>query len=186
MEIRHEYDPVQAREYYLRTRELKGREKANAKPPASRSPLPRTKAAPKKAAAIPSMQNRQAKQKAATAKRVAELKGRLDLLKLYLKGLLDEAKAKSGEKPNKDKPKDDPKTAKSGSGKSDPKTASEKAKAAKAAKKQYDKDNPEAALNDEIEDVIEKINKAKQKLKDSLQLARGKAAVKTVSKRQTG
>lgn len=30
--LAHEYDPVKAREYYLRTRQLKGRKKASAKP----------------------------------------------------------------------------------------------------------------------------------------------------------
>lgn len=186
MEIRHEYDPVKAREYYLRTRELKGRAKATVKTPVSRPTKPRTKAAPDRAAAIRSMHERHAKQKAASAKRVAELRARLDKLKLFLKAMLDEAKAKSGEKATKDAPKDDPSTTKRGSGKDDQKTASEKAKAAKAAKEKYEKENPEAALNDEIKEVLEKIEDARQKLKDSVQLARGKAAVKTVSKRQTG
>lgn len=38
--LQHEYDPVKAREYYLRTRKLKGRKPAKARPPLNEDEIP--------------------------------------------------------------------------------------------------------------------------------------------------
>lgn len=188
-DIRHEYDPVQAHLYYMRTRKLKGKKPGEAPP----APQPRqAQGRPGQMARKPTHKMVAAKHpsnaaiKAAADKRVMELKSRLEQLRKELKGLVEQAKKRSGVDPAKDDPKSKADQAKAGSSKEKPKTASEKDKAAKAAKERYDKEHPEAALLTQIADVQKKIEKKREELLKSVKTARRKAAVQFVSKRPTG
>lgn len=182
MGIRAEYDPVKAREYYLRNRELKGRQAKSVDQPTSRiagGPKPTAKRSFK----LPPTKPIRLNTKAETERRVSALKARLDELKLVLKRLVAEAKGRSGVTPVKDAKDNKAPGGGSVSDKAERKTSSEKAKLAKAAKDYYDKLNPESAVLKEIQAVQKRIELARKKLEDSVQRARGKAAVKSVSNR---
>lgn len=190
MDIRHEYDPVKAHLYYVQTRKLKGRKPGEAPP----TPEPRqTKGQPSQMARKPpphqmvvTKHPNNAAIKAAADKRVIELKARLEKLRAELKGLVEEAKRRSGATPQKDDPQPKAGQTKSASAKEKPRSQSEKDKAAKAAKERYDKEHPEAALLTQIADVQKKIEKKREDLLKSVKTARRKAAVQFVSKRPTG
>lgn len=189
-DIRHEYDPVQAHLYYVRTRKLKGRKPGQSPPtPESRQVQWR----PGQMAHKPTHQMVATKHpsnsavKAAADKRVIELKARLEKLRAELKGLVEEAKRRSGvTTPQKDDPQPKGDQTKSDSTKEKPRSQSEKDKAAKAAKEYYDKTHPEVALLTQIADVQKKIEKKREELLKSVKTARRKAAVQFVSKRPTG
>jgi hypothetical protein len=188
--ISHEYDPVKAREYYLRTRELKGRRKG-AGPTTSglRSRSAQTTAGNRQRIAIPGGQLKRPanaltpqQRKAAIEARVKALKGRLEKLKAALAELVKQAKIRSGADPADVKSKDSktkPKDTKSKDNK--PQTAAEK----RAAKERYEKQKKENStpakqeeqLRAEIKRVEEKIAKVREELRASLQRAREKAAV---------
>lgn len=191
MDIRHEYDPVKAHLYYIQNRKLKGRKPGEAPPaPQSRQTQRRPiQMAPKPPAhrMVATKHPSNAAIKAAADKRVMELKARLEKLRTELKGLVEEAKKRSGVDTSK---KDDPQPkgdqTKSASTKEKPRSQSEKDKAARAAKERYDKEHPEAALLTQIADVQKKIEKKREELLKSVKTARRKAAVQFVSKRPTG
>lgn len=189
-DIRHEYDPVKAHLYYVQNRKLKGRKQGDAPPTPEprqtngRSAVKAPKFVTHPPGAVKHPSN--AAIKAAADKRVMELKARLEQLRGELKHLVDQAKARSGVKPQTNDPKSKADQAKAGSSKEKPKTASEKDKAAKAAKERYDKEHPEAALLTQIADVQKKIEKKREELLKSVKTARRKAAVQFVSKRPTG
>jgi len=182
------YDPVQRHLQYLKTRELKPRDPSSAPAPKGRQSATFGSSGTKGAAKPPAVftQPHHEDTKAATERRVRELKARLEKLKAVLEQLVSQAKARSGVQPTKDVPADKSSKAPAASGDSKPKTASEKEKVAKAAKDYYDKTHPEAGLQEQIKAVEKKIEAAKAKLVKSLKVARGKAAVEFVSKRPTG
>lgn len=190
MDIRHEYDPVQAHLYYMRTRKLKGRKPGEAPP----APQPRqAQGRPGQMARKPTHKMVATKHpsnaaiKAAADQRVMALKARLEKLRNELKGLVEEAKKRSGvTTPQKDDPQPKAGQTKSAATKEKPRSQSEKDKAAKAAKERYDKLHPEAALLTQIADVQKKIEKKREELLKSVKTARRKAAVQFVSKRPTG
>lgn len=114
------YDPVKAHEYYLKTRELKGRKKGSAAPPPSKVPVKGLGTKPKK----PTNPQELARQRQYAAKRVAEIKSKLADLNARLKKAM--ADAKEAEAKSKKPP-----------------TAAEKAKAARDAEKYRDKHKSE-------------------------------------------
>ena len=188
--IRHEYDPVKAHLYYVRTRQLKGRRPGGTQVP---SESRQTNGRPGQATQKPTRRMAVTKHpsnasiKAAADKRVLELKARLEELRTELKRLVEEAKRRSGvATPQKDDPQPKGDQTKSVSAKEKPRSQSEKDKAAKAAKEYYDKTHPEAALRTQIADVQKKIEKKREELLKSVKTARRKAAVQFVSKRPTG
>lgn len=140
----HDYDAAKRREYYLRTRKLKGRTKTAPKPKA-----------PKKTRA-----QRQAERRRKLEAQVAALKGRLEKLQAVLAELTKAAKARSGVKE-----KSDPKKATSTSKKTAEKklTPVQKAKAAKAAE-EYRKKNPDKALADDIKSLNAKIKTIQERI----------------------
>lgn len=160
------YDPVKAHEYYLRTRELRGR---------------RSGFIPSGTGRVASVRNLDQRPKIKTPEqqrkeievRVRALKVRLEKLRDVLKELVKQAKARSGVE-IKDKEVSD--KASAGSKKL---TAAQKQEAAKRAKEYYDKNKKPSSLSDKekqlqlsIKQVEEKIRKAREELKASIVRAR--------------
>lgn len=190
-DIRHEYDPVKAHLYYIQNRQLKGRKSGEGPPPPQgrQGEGKPAQMAPKPPAhrMVATKHPSNAAIKAASDRRVMELKARLEKLREELKSLVEQAKKRSGAMtPKKDDPQPKGDQTKSDSKKDKPRSQSEKDKAAKAAKEYYDKTHPEAALLTQIADVQKKIEKKREELLKSVKTARRKAAVQFVSKRPTG
>lgn len=188
--ISHEYDPVKAREYYLRTRELKGRRPGKQDPTSTARTGQRTATAGgRQRIAVPGGQLKRPanamtpqQRKAAIEARVTALKGRLARLKVALAELVKQAKIRSGADPadvNKDS-KAKPKDTKSAKDKK-PQTAAEKKAAQKAyeerKKKEGTPEGQEEKLKAEIERVEEKILEAKERIRLSIERARKNAGV---------
>lgn len=177
--LAHEYDPEARRQYYLRTRKLKGRKKGGvdsatrARPTGSATPQ-----APRKAVQEASTARQVATQKAA-------LEARLTKLKAVLKNLLDEAEKDGGES-KRDK---EASTSKDGGKKraeSSDLTAAEKRKKAAEARKDYKKEKkqpePETkSLEEKISDVREQIAAIRAKLKAAIERAQAGAVVRSTS-----
>lgn len=172
--IAHVYDAAKAREYYLRTRELKGRMKGmgvvgEGKVPAKPAPV----AAPKKP----------------SGDRKAVLKDRLGRLEEILDDLtarVEAAKARSGiTTPTKksaeaDKSKDPSTPAKE-------KSSSQKKKDAKAAAERYEKNKTAETSKDAqaVQDEIEEVQKAIAEARAELAAALAKAKQKNASSKPT-
>lgn len=144
------YNPQKAHEYYLRTRQLKGRQPAAAKPtPISRTAQVRT-APVKKAAVKPAVKTR-AQHRREVEAQIAAFEDRIKRLRETLRALVAAAQARSGVKP-----KDIHKTSSTSKSSSQKKTsthqtAKQKADAAKRAKAYYEKhknDTPDKQLAD--------------------------------------
>lgn len=154
------YDPVKAREYYLRTRELKGRRKGRTQDvtsPRSGSSSPTTPSRPKGSTAQPTTWKSHREQ-------VAALEARLERLKDVLAKLVEEAKARSGIETKTKSDKSDKSESSSkggGSKKGEKRTAAEKRKDAERQKEYREKQKPELEqLREQIKDVQEKIRAA--------------------------
>jgi chromosome segregation ATPase len=149
-ELLHNYDAIKRREYYLRTRKLKGRKKGAVRP----------KAPPKKTRA-----QRQAERRKKQEAQIAALKGRLEKLRAVLKQLTEAAQKRSGVETKKADPTKSASQQKS-SGKTEKLTAAQKAAKAKADKKRREKlDTPEAqikSLNEKIKTIQERIAKMRK------------------------
>lgn len=139
----HAYDAVKRREYYLRTRKLKGRTKAARPKP------------PKKTRA-----QRQAERRRKLEADVAALKGRLEKLQAVLAELTKAAKARSGVKDKATPKKSTSSTKKAAAQKLTP---TQKAKAAKAAE-EYRKKNPDKALSEDIKSLNAKIKTIQERI----------------------
>lgn len=184
--LKHDYDPVAAREYYLRTRELKGRTKGSSVEPESVRVANKAsaEAEAKKQEVSSDRSERQAQLKA----QLEELEIRVDQLNAAIKKAKRAAMSRAGvsedtlarmitaevKSPGSSKGigAKDEKGSDSDSGSSDdkPKTAAEKKKAAKAAKEKYDEENPDSpeaadqALQDKIDETAEKIEKLQKRV----------------------
>lgn len=189
--MRDGYDPQKARDYYLRTRKLKGRRKASAVSPSTNANVAErlgtkrpgaAKPAPKGKPKLSAAGKRRLRAKAEA--RVDALEARLDKLRDVLDQLVEAAKARSGVDPKEDKAKADKNTAEKDR---KPQTAAEKREAAKKAKDKYEEENagPSAkakALESKIADVQEKIKKAQADLAQAGVEARARKKSKTKSK----
>lgn len=146
----HDYDAIKRREYYLRTRKLKGR-----KPGVKKTPSKKPKAPPK-----PTRAQRQAARHKKLEAQVDALKARLEKLRDVLAELTRQAQARSGVKP-----KTTPKKAASSAKKAPEKklTTAQKAKAAKASK-EYRKKNPDKALADDVKSLNAKIKTIQERI----------------------
>lgn len=188
------YDPVKAREYYLRTRELKGRTKGSQAPAPSKTPAVRPNNQPRPRGR--KVQNNEAKKRRAEIEaKKAELEKRLDRLMEILREKVKAAKQlnSSAQPKSKVSGKDSSSksTTSSRSEKRDrkPETASQKRARAKKAKEAYEKENP-AALSQDIEILQEQIKDIRAKIKQATEEASsrknaGKEAKKVRSPRQT-
>ena len=183
--LEHVYDPRKRREYYLRTRELKGRRNGAVDETSNRQsgvldrvsdPRDRGTRGPDTNAERKTPETTRAEVKA----RVDQLKNRLDKLKDVLDELVEQAKLRSGVKPEEDKDKKDTSSDKDRDRK--PSTAKER----REARERYEKDkekNPslrkeEAQLQEQIADVRAKIEDAREDLKVAIARARQRAARK--------
>lgn len=182
LEHGEEYDPIKAREYYLRTRKLKGRQKGSVDLAGSRRPggstvsaLPR-----KKKAVSPALQRRRE-----TQARINALNERLEALRKVLRELVEAAKARSGvETP---KPKDSKSKApvkKATSAGSEKLTAAQKKEAAKKAKERYEKEKDKnVSLTDQEKTVQAQVEAVKKKIVQARKDLR--ASIERANKRQT-
>ncbi|QJD49597.1 hypothetical protein HWD32_gp19 [Gordonia phage Secretariat] len=180
-ELFHEYDPVKAREYYLRTRELKGRKPAAAKPVGKgRDAAARAQAAKQKLAA-----ERKAKRQKLQAK-LKELETRLDQLNRAIKQAKIAAMRRAGnvsedtlnrmitqelKSPGSSKGMKDSKEKKGekaeGDEKPQKKTAAQKREAAEYAKEKYEEENPKTgneALQEKVDKTAERIEKLQKRV----------------------
>lgn len=192
------YDPVKAREYYLRTRKLKGRRAGDRQGsiPRVAGPLKDQKPKPAVSTNRPTREQQEA--------RLKELIGRLEKLKKLLKSKVEAAQARSGVKDNsKEKqtkrteaeskdddrtsPADKQKAAKGGSPKS---TAQQRRKDAKRARDNYEKKSKtpsksEPSVQQEIEAVQRQIKAVEEQLREAVARARRNASDKSKSKSKT-
>lgn len=167
------YDPVKAREYYLRTRKLKGR-----RPGVTNDHREFKKAATGnegKYARFRTDKPNRSKTKSRREeleRQKKALEARLERLRDVLAELVEAAKKRSGGDPNKKGEKKDTKEStqskgsKSKKSKDKPETAAEKKERAKKAKEEYEKEHPNSlsqdveVLKSQVEDIQKKIRKA--------------------------
>lgn len=144
-ELLHEYDAAKRREYYLRNRNLKGRNKGSPKP-----------AAPRKTRA-----QRQAERRKHQEAQIAALKGRLEKLRELLAIETEKAKARSGVK----KSTEPTKTSKHSNKETHAKklTAMQKAEKARDEKKRREK-NPDQSLDEQVKSLTEKIKTIRERI----------------------
>lgn len=181
-DLSHVYDPVKAREYYLRTRQLKGRQKGAKDPdPTYKQSKLKPQSQRKPSARVSNKAKREAF-KQETAERVARFKRRLERLEKVLDELVKQAKARSGVE-TETKKSSSTKTSsssKSSSRDTKPKTAAQKREDAKKAAERRKKENPsggkseEKALEEKIHDVREKIKDMKAQIAAAKKKARSK------------
>lgn len=178
MHVDPTYSPQKAHEYYLRTRELVGRQPGVAAQPAKVTSAAKPAAAPLKKAAPVAAKPAASKQSAVDAQMTA-LQARFDKLKEVLASLVAAAKARSGV---------DSKAASKAPTKE---TAAQTKKRSDAAKKYYDahkNDKPQTpdaqlkALQQKIADISAKIKKLQAEAAAAKKPA-AKPAAKPVSKK---
>lgn len=152
-ELLHEYDAAKRREYYLRTRKLKGRRPAATKKTAIRVRKASKVGPPKK-----TRQQRQEERRRKLEAQINALKERLKQLREVLSKLTAEAKARSGQKDTKKS------AAKKTSKNEKPKqTAKQKADAAKRSKEYYEKHKDEI-LAEEVKSLTAKIKTIQERI----------------------
>jgi hypothetical protein len=150
-----EYDPAARREYYLKTRKLKGRRVGAGKTAIARHPS----TVPVKRPVLSTPKKTSDERRKETEARVAALQERLAKLKKVLAELVAQAKARSGVEPTQ-APKPVPANA----------TPKQKADAAKASKDYYEKNKDEIlseqakALETQIKSVEDKIQQMRSQL----------------------
>lgn len=154
--LAHDYDPIKAHQYYLRTRELKGRDQAADDAPAKREGDRQEPTSP-----FRRHSNKQTPEqhRAEVSAQVDALKTKLATLKETLAQLVEAAKLRSGIKPEvktTQKPKSSP---------NEPSELTRKQRddAAKRAKEFREK-NPDEVLNQEVEALNTKIKAVQDKI----------------------
>lgn len=169
------YDPVKAREYYLKTRKLKGRKRTSASldGPGKGGRRP-TGSSAVKAGGKPNRSKTASRQAELRAQKEA-LEKRLDRLRDVLADLVAAAKKRSGGDPNKPKKGEKDAAPETKADKADrnkaekdakPLTAKQKSDKAKKAKETYEKEHPNTLSNDvdilkeQVKDIQGKIQKA--------------------------
>jgi chromosome segregation ATPase len=172
------YDPVKAREYYLRTRKLKGRTKSAIVTTAPRTRVSEKPTSKPSASRKPKKTSEQ-KRKEAQVK-VDALKGRLAKLKALLAKLVAEAKGRSGVEPKKDttnkteSPKE--KATRNATAKDrKPLTTEQKAEARKRSKEYYQENKTaqkDESTSKEIAQVQAQIKEVRSQLKKALENAK--------------
>lgn len=189
------YDPVKAREYYLRTRKLKGRRvsKEEFKDAATGNEGKYDRPGNTKAEKAYDAQQRKAR-RAQLEKKQAELRQRLERLQQVLRELVEDAKKRSGVEVKKSG--SDKKTSESSSSesktkskesskseKSEPLTESEKREKAKKAREAYEKENGPTksngggqSLSTDVKALERKIQDIRAKIEKALEDARSKSS----------
>lgn len=171
------YNATKAREYYLRTRELKGR-----KPPTATATNPGRGGRRQSAAQVGSMgKPNRSDTKSRRAELVAQkkmLEGRLDHLRDVLERLVAEAKGRSGvKKPKKDEKNTAPETKidKADRNKAEkdakPLTSKQKSDKAKQAKDAYEKEHPNT-LSSDVDILHEQVKSIQREIVKAVEDAR--------------
>lgn len=165
------YDPVKAREYYLRTRKLKGRVQGSQAPTPSKQPARRETTTPAPRARKAGISTSKQRRKELKAKK-AELEKRLDRLREVLRQKVKDAKQlNSSAQPTKKTSSTESSSKSTTSSRSEkrdrkPETATQKRERAKKAKEAYEKEHPNTLsqdieiLQEQIKDIRAKIQKA--------------------------
>lgn len=169
------YDPVKAREYYLRTRQLKGRRTGLSTEPAPKSRVSGTNAPARKTKSSRRQEELRA-QKAALERRLEKLKNSLALL-------VDAAKVRSGveSKPDPKETANDKADRNESSKKEKPLTAKQKKDKAAAAKEAYEKETGGgSSLSGDVAALQEQIKSVRAQLEAAI------AAARRSSKRSSG
>lgn len=184
------YDPVKAREYYLRTRKLKGRRKG-------RAVIDQPSTGRRQSNVV--LVDRSKKRSSKAERRRAELKAqkealqkRLERLREVLDQLVKDAKRRSGVKTpakkgtsgSKSKSGSSTSRKSSSSGRERKLTQREKAVKAKKAKEQYEKDHPNT-LSDDIEILQEQIKDIKAQIKKALEQSKKRQGRATIGDEKT-
>lgn len=157
----HAYDPVKAREYYLRTRKLKGRKKGSEDNKGDKNSGSVKPSGTKKS---PVVKKRAKQKRAETEAKVAALKKRLERLKEVLSELVKEAKARSGVKDESPKAKADQNEETKAR---KPLTSAQKKAQAERAKKAYEKEKKQSP-DQELKELQEKIKDIRAKIKAAI------------------
>jgi uncharacterized protein with von Willebrand factor type A (vWA) domain len=141
------YNAAQRREYYLRTRKLKGRKHGSVKP-----------AHPHKTRA-----QRQAERRKHQEAKIAELKARLQKLQEVLAAEVKKAQARSGVKTHKTEPKTTSSPKSNSNSKPEHLTAAQKAKKAKEDKKRREK-NKDLSLDEQVKSLTQRIKTIQERI----------------------
>jgi hypothetical protein len=167
------YDPAKARAYYLRTRQLKGRQSGRGEQSSGGRPSGQNT----------SVDSNRPETQAATKARVAALEARLDKLKAHLATLVADAKKRSGVEPTKKADSKEKAGSSKTGGKSDL-TAAEKREKAKKAREEYEKkpEREKVSAKEEIEKLQADILEVETKIRAAIAEARAKSNSKTAPK----
>lgn len=167
-ELKHEYDPVKRREYYLRNRELKGRRAGSSSP----SPSSRQNQTVQGPYTRPNRSRGNTEARIHAEKRLEATQAKLERLKEVLAQLVKQAKARSGIETEDSSSKSKTSSTKSTKTSNEKLTTSEKKEAAKRSA-EYRKKNPEktgprkeqAQVQAEIKEIQKQIADLREKLK---------------------
>lgn len=188
------YDPQKAREYYLRTRKLKGRRPAAPDSPGGRRPPKAEDKRPDGGRGTKPTAESRKEARAQAEQRLEDLRIRLDRLRNLLAERVEAAKKRSGiedQTPNSGSDSKSKKSSSSKSGGSDskPATAQEKREAAKRAKESYEKNKKlkgpkkeDPTIQQQIEKVEEQIRDIQKKLREAAATARKNSEAKSKKK----
>jgi hypothetical protein len=186
LDHRSEYDPVKAREYYLRTRQLKGRVKGRQDQPSGRQPAARqTTISRSRPASAPKAAPKGKAGGGDLASQKKALEARLERLRDVLAELVEASKKRSGVETKAEKKAD--KKSKSEPDKPEKKMTAKQKKAqaerAEKARKEEARKNPkpDKVTGGDLEELREKIADIKAQIKKALEDAR-KSHSKTAPK----
>lgn len=163
------YDPIKSREYYLRTRKLKGRQPAKAAPLSS----PGEGGRPVASGPKPSREKTNSRQAELKAQRAA-LEKRLERLREVLSELVEAAQGRSGVKDTPAEKKAQAEKAAADT-KADKKlTPKQKREKAKQAREEYEKSGGSSLSND-VAELKRQVQAIQKRIKDALDDAQDKA-----------
>jgi uncharacterized protein with von Willebrand factor type A (vWA) domain len=146
-ELVHVYDATKRREYYLKTRHLKGRHHGT------------TRVVPPKKSRAQRLAEHRRHQEA----QIAELKSKLERLKEVLAAEVKKAKARSGVKPTTTSSKTPVSSHKSSNSPAQKLTPAQKAKKAREEKKLREKNKPQS-LDEQVQSLTKKIKTIQERI----------------------
>lgn len=158
----HIYDAEKAHDYYLRTRELKGRQAAVEEPPAVKKsafrPSVQPKAAPKATSSKPTPEQR----RAAIAAQVEALRAKLEQLKKVLAELVAQAKARSGVEPEPEPMAKEPRNTSDNPRRLTPEQRAEAAQRSK----DWREANPDKAMDQDAVKLAKQVKAVEEKIQE--------------------
>jgi len=177
---RRAYDPVKAREYYLKTRQLKGRRSGSSKEDSTSSSTVGSKVVTSNTEMRPSRQAELEAQRDALMKR-------LETLRNVLAQKVEAAKARSGvETPSKKEAASEQTKEKSGKETADkPLTEQQKREKREASREQYEKER-KMSLSVEVQQLQEQIKDIRAKIEKAIADARQRSLQSTIQTASKG